>query len=107
MISQSALDHFRTSLSSHVSDPYSVLLKRNKLPMSLLEHEGKGSEGKVSTSSSVFRAKLVVSSGGSVDAASRDQNLPLPYMRASTCSLMDTSSNADLRMLCSICVLSV
>ncbi|KAL7409147.1 NUC091 domain-containing protein [Mrakia frigida] len=46
VISQSALDHFRTSLASHVSDPYSVLLKRNKLPMSLLEHEGKGSEGK-------------------------------------------------------------
>ena len=47
VISQSALDHFRTSLSSHVKDPYSVLLKRNKLPMSLLEHEGKGMEGKV------------------------------------------------------------
>lgn len=47
VISQSALDHFRTSLSSHVKDPYSVLLKRNKLPMSLLEHEGKGLEGKV------------------------------------------------------------
>ncbi|CED84206.1 ngp1nt-domain-containing protein [Phaffia rhodozyma] len=46
VISQSALDHFRTSMSNHTSDPYSVLLKRNKLPMSLLETEGKGSEGK-------------------------------------------------------------
>jgi hypothetical protein len=34
-------------MSNHVKDPYSVLLKRNKLPMSLLETEGKGSEGKV------------------------------------------------------------
>lgn len=34
-------------MGNHVSDPYSVLLKRNKLPMSLLETEGKGSEGKV------------------------------------------------------------
>lgn len=35
-ISQNALEHFRTSLKEKVADPYSVVLKRNKLPMSLL-----------------------------------------------------------------------
>ncbi|TFK26755.1 NGP1NT-domain-containing protein [Coprinopsis marcescibilis] len=37
VISQSALDHFRTSLAGKKDDPYSVLLRRNKLPMSLLD----------------------------------------------------------------------
>ncbi|KAG8883227.1 GTPase required for pre-60S ribosomal subunit nuclear export and maturation [Tulasnella sp. 332] len=37
VISQDALEHFRTSLISRKEDPYSVLLKRNKLPMSLLD----------------------------------------------------------------------
>ncbi|KAJ8701839.1 GTPase required for pre-60S ribosomal subunit nuclear export and maturation [Pleurotus ostreatus] len=37
VISQTALDHFRTSLASKKDDPYSVLLRRNKLPMSLLD----------------------------------------------------------------------
>ncbi|SJL15685.1 related to Nucleolar GTP-binding protein 2 [Armillaria ostoyae] len=37
VISQTALDHFRTSLSSKKNDPYSVLLRRNKLPMALLD----------------------------------------------------------------------
>uniref|UniRef100_A0A0W0FX83 Nucleolar GTP-binding protein 2 n=1 Tax=Moniliophthora roreri TaxID=221103 RepID=A0A0W0FX83_MONRR len=37
VISQSALDHFRTSLASKKDDPYSVLLRRNKLPMALLD----------------------------------------------------------------------
>jgi len=46
VISQTALDHFRTSLSNQVANPYSVLLRRNKLPMGLLEEEGKGSEGR-------------------------------------------------------------
>lgn len=46
VISQNALDHFRTSLSAQVANPYSVLLRRNKLPMGLLEEEGKGQEGK-------------------------------------------------------------
>jgi hypothetical protein len=46
VISQTALDHFRTSLSAQVANPYSVLLKRNKLPMGLLQEEGKGEEGK-------------------------------------------------------------
>ncbi|KZT73434.1 NGP1NT-domain-containing protein [Daedalea quercina L-15889] len=37
VISQTALDHFRTSLSAKQHDPYSVLLRRNKLPMALLD----------------------------------------------------------------------
>lgn len=37
VISQTALDHFRTSLQSKQHDPYSVLLRRNKLPMQLLD----------------------------------------------------------------------
>ncbi|THV05205.1 NGP1NT-domain-containing protein [Dendrothele bispora CBS 962.96] len=37
VISQQALDHFRTSLSAKKDDPYSVLLRRNKLPMALLD----------------------------------------------------------------------
>jgi nuclear GTP-binding protein len=37
VISQTALDHFRTSLSVRKDDPYSVLLRRNKLPMALLD----------------------------------------------------------------------
>lgn len=45
VISQTALDHFRTALSQHKADPYSVLLKRNKLPMGLLQDESK-TEGK-------------------------------------------------------------
>ncbi|KAG6380703.1 NGP1NT-domain-containing protein [Boletus reticuloceps] len=37
VVSQTALDHFRTSLSTRKDDPYSVLLRRNKLPMALLD----------------------------------------------------------------------
>ncbi|KAH8094684.1 NUC091 domain-containing protein [Cristinia sonorae] len=37
VISQKALDHFRTSLAGKQNDPYSVLLRRNKLPMALLD----------------------------------------------------------------------
>ncbi|KAJ8085008.1 GTPase required for pre-60S ribosomal subunit nuclear export and maturation [Marasmius tenuissimus] len=37
VISQTALDQFRTSLSTKKDDPYSVLLRRNKLPMALLD----------------------------------------------------------------------
>ncbi|KAI0964543.1 GTPase required for pre-60S ribosomal subunit nuclear export and maturation, partial [Taiwanofungus camphoratus] len=37
VISQTALDHFRTSLASKQHDPYSVLLRRNKLPITLLD----------------------------------------------------------------------
>ncbi|KAL1749232.1 NUC091 domain-containing protein [Schizophyllum fasciatum] len=37
VISQTSLDHFRTSLATKKDDPYSVLLRRNKLPMALLD----------------------------------------------------------------------
>ena len=48
MISQTALDHFRETLGARKNDPYSVLLKRNKLPMSLLDDAQKSHQGKVS-----------------------------------------------------------
>ncbi|CCO28708.1 guanine nucleotide binding protein-like 2 (nucleolar) [Rhizoctonia solani AG-1 IB] len=44
VISQTALDHFRTSLADKKDDPYSVLLKRNKLPMALLDDAAKGTK---------------------------------------------------------------
>ncbi|CUA74360.1 hypothetical protein RSOLAG22IIIB_05524 [Rhizoctonia solani] len=44
VISQTALDHFRTSLADKKEDPYSVLLKRNKLPMALLDDAAKGTK---------------------------------------------------------------
>ncbi|KAF8752872.1 Nuclear/nucleolar GTPase 2 [Rhizoctonia solani] len=44
VISQNALDHFRTSLAEKKDDPYSVLLKRNKLPMALLDDAAKGTK---------------------------------------------------------------
>ena len=37
VITQTALDHFRTNLGAKQNDPYSVLLRRNKLPMALLD----------------------------------------------------------------------
>ncbi|KAG9001322.1 GTPase required for pre-60S ribosomal subunit nuclear export and maturation [Tulasnella sp. 427] len=37
VITQDALEHFRTAMSERKEDPYSVLLRRNKLPMSLLD----------------------------------------------------------------------
>ncbi|KAG8903218.1 GTPase required for pre-60S ribosomal subunit nuclear export and maturation, partial [Tulasnella sp. 417] len=37
VISQDALEHFRNAISERKEDPYSVLLRRNKLPMSLLD----------------------------------------------------------------------
>ncbi|KAA1471626.1 NGP1NT-domain-containing protein [Dentipellis sp. KUC8613] len=39
VISQTALDQFRTSLQGKQHDPYSVLLRRNKLPMQLLDDD--------------------------------------------------------------------
>lgn len=49
VISQTALDHFRTSLSSKKDDPYSVLLRRNKLPMALLDDAANSNLRKVSS----------------------------------------------------------
>ena len=37
VISQTALDHFRTSLQTEQHDPYAVLLRRNKPHMQLLD----------------------------------------------------------------------
>lgn len=55
MISQTALDHFRTSLSSRKDDPYSVLLRRNKLPMALLDDAANPNLRKVSlTNNSIY-----------------------------------------------------
>jgi nucleolar GTP-binding protein 2 len=44
VIGQDALDHFRTALGAKVNDPYSVVLRRNKLPMSLIQ-ESRGGKG--------------------------------------------------------------
>ncbi|KAG9042702.1 GTPase required for pre-60S ribosomal subunit nuclear export and maturation [Tulasnella sp. UAMH 9824] len=38
VISQDALEHFRNVMSERKDDPYSMLLRRNKLPMSLLDN---------------------------------------------------------------------
>ncbi|TFY52638.1 hypothetical protein EVG20_g10469 [Dentipellis fragilis] len=49
VISQTALDQFRTSLQGKQHDPYSVLLRRNKLPMQLLDDDLNPSARKVSS----------------------------------------------------------
>lgn len=41
-ISQTALDHFRETLKDKIADPYAVVLKQNKLPMSLLSDSVRG-----------------------------------------------------------------
>ncbi|GAA95317.1 uncharacterized protein L969DRAFT_15214 [Mixia osmundae IAM 14324] len=41
VISQTALDHFRTSLGARQNDPFAVVLKQNKLPLSLLQESTK------------------------------------------------------------------
>ncbi|PKI82940.1 GTPase required for pre-60S ribosomal subunit nuclear export and maturation [Malassezia vespertilionis] len=42
VIGQDALDHFRTALGAKASDPYSFVLRRNKLPMSLIQEPAQG-----------------------------------------------------------------
>ncbi|CAF9930004.1 GTPase required for pre-60S ribosomal subunit nuclear export and maturation [Imshaugia aleurites] len=44
VISQDALDNFRSAMQERVSDPYQILLKSNKLPMSLIR-DGEGKNG--------------------------------------------------------------
>ncbi|KAL2358763.1 NUC091 domain-containing protein [Cryomyces antarcticus] len=44
VISQDSLASFRGAMAEHKSDPYSYLLKQNKLPMSLI-NDGKGTNG--------------------------------------------------------------
>lgn len=41
-ISQSALEHFREGMKEKTADPYAVVLKRNKLPLSLLTDTASG-----------------------------------------------------------------
>ncbi|GAA5987009.1 hypothetical protein JCM10908_000990 [Rhodotorula pacifica] len=41
-ITQTALDHFRETLKDKIADPYAVVLKQNKLPMSLLSDAVRG-----------------------------------------------------------------
>ncbi|GAA5865968.1 hypothetical protein JCM3774_005542 [Rhodotorula dairenensis] len=50
-ITQTALDHFRETLKDKIADPYAVVLKQNKLPMSLLSDavRGGGKQDLVST----------------------------------------------------------
>ena len=50
VISQTALDRFRESLTTRKDDPYSVLLRRNKLPMALLDDAANPHARKVSRS---------------------------------------------------------
>ncbi|KAF6227005.1 hypothetical protein HO133_008446 [Letharia lupina] len=44
VISQDALNNFRDAMQERASDPYQILLKSNKLPMSLIR-DGKGKNG--------------------------------------------------------------
>lgn len=57
VISQEALAGFREAMAERKSDPYSVLMKRNKLPMSLLETGGKKEhEAKIKVENQPFSA---------------------------------------------------
>jgi len=60
VISQTALDHFRTSLSEKKDDPYSVLLRRNKLPMGLLDEAQNPHTRKVCAPRVLFRFGLML-----------------------------------------------
>lgn len=61
VISQTALDHFRTSLSTKQNDPYSVLLRRNKLPIALLDDASNSNLRKVGDRSPfLFRGVLSI-----------------------------------------------
>lgn len=60
MIGQKALEDFRESLGAKVNDPYQILLRQNKLPMSLLQDPTKISQMHVletDTFSNTFGAK--------------------------------------------------
>lgn len=53
VISQDALEHFRNAMSERKDDPYSVLLRRNKLPMSLLDDSHVGQKVPLNASAPV------------------------------------------------------
>lgn len=60
IISQQELDSFRMEMTSKESDPYSVILRRNKLPMTLLQESTKEAKVKIlqtETFESVFGNK--------------------------------------------------
>ncbi|RMZ79210.1 hypothetical protein DV738_g3520, partial [Chaetothyriales sp. CBS 135597] len=57
VISQEALEGFRTAVRERTKDPYSVLLKTNKLPMSLVRDER---EGEVVNGVRQHKAKIAV-----------------------------------------------
>lgn len=61
MISQTALDHFRMSLASKKDDPYSVLLRRNKLPMALLDDAANPNLRKVCKTGTICHWQLIFS----------------------------------------------
>ncbi|BGP07304.1 GTPase required for pre-60S ribosomal subunit nuclear export and maturation [Rhodotorula toruloides] len=54
VISQTALDHFRENLKDKVKDPYAVVLKQNKLPMSLLTDAVRGANKQDLTTTEPF-----------------------------------------------------
>ena len=56
VIGQQALDSFRSAVAERASDPYSVLLKTNKLPMSLIR-DGEGTKNGIKE----HQAKMTVS----------------------------------------------
>ncbi|GAA5916336.1 hypothetical protein JCM8208_005307 [Rhodotorula glutinis] len=53
-ISQTALDHFRENLKDKINDPYAVVLKQNKLPMSLLTDTVRGGNKQELTTTEPF-----------------------------------------------------
>ncbi|KAF2452285.1 NUC091 domain-containing protein [Lineolata rhizophorae] len=61
VISQEALSSFRDAVQQHASDPYSYLLKQNKLPMSLIR-DNKSNDGGLETKNGLKQhaAKMAV-----------------------------------------------
>ena len=82
VISQSALDHFRTSLSTKQNDPYSVLLRRNKLPMDLLDDASNSNLRKVCSGFLDFSSLVIIDFGmDSVHILSRRNRLRTRLVR--------------------------
>ena len=89
VISQDALHSFRAAMAERASDPYSVLLKTNKLPMSLIR-DGEGKNGikqhqaKIAVESAPFsetfgpkaqRKRVKLAAGSLEDLAGEQKNL--------------------------------
>lgn len=73
-ISQNALEHFRESLNEKIADPYAVVLKQNKLPMSLLTDAVRGVRSVLLLSLSTA-SKLIFSSPSSPPSSSTSLTL--------------------------------